>query len=195
MHHSKPVSSDYHYDLFSDHSVFIEKLPDDIPIVPLSSIEETPEEPPSDMKKGSGKEKDGRGSTPPSKTLLKQLMKNRERVKESLSSLKIKPNKIEVVEDKNKLTAESHHNDELVSVSSGISDTRSVGSDSEMIPLTSLNRSTINSLGNSVSDGFNNSEHGYSNGNDHKINETNIPLISESDKATTHLLKSNDYTT
>lgn len=177
---------------------FAEKLPDDIPIVPLSSIEETSEEALSDLKKeskGSTKDKDGRGSTPPSKTLLKQLMKNRERVKESLSSLKMKPaNKMEIPEDKNKLSAESHHNDELVSVSSGISDTRSVGSDSETIPLTTMNRSTINSLGNSVSDGFN-SEHGYSNGNDHKINEANIPLISESDKTTTHLLKSNDYQT
>ena len=116
-------------------------------------------------------------------------------MKESLSSLKTKPIKSDNGDEKNKLATPDFHHDEIVSVSSGISDTRSVGSDNEINPLTSVNRSTINSLAmNSVSEGFS-SENGYSNGNDQKVSESNIPLISESEKPTNHALKSNDYTT
>lgn len=170
--------------------------------MPLSSIEETAEEAPSDGKKESKgsrdkeREKDGRGSTPPSKIILKTFMKNRERMKESLSSLKqSKPSKVDV-DEKNKLTAEIH-NDEIGSVSSGISDTRSIGSDGEMIPsLSNMNRSTMNQLAtNNISDGFSSGENGYPNGNEHKMNEVTIPLISESEKQTTHALKSNEHHT
>lgn len=153
--------------------------------MPLNPIEEAAEEASCDVKKeskGMCKDKD-RGSTPPSKMILKTLIKNRERMKESLSSLKVKPSKTENGEDKNKLTSELHLNEELGSISSGISDTKSIGSDTEMIPLTALTRN-MNSLAvNSVPDQFS-SEYGYSNGNDHKAGDVNIPLISESDKST-----------
>lgn len=169
----------------------------------MSSIEETAEEAPSDGKKESkgsrdkDRDKDGRGSTPPSKIILKTFMKNRERMKESLSSLKPnKPSKVDG-DEKNKLMAEIHTNDEIGSVSSGISDTRSIGSDGEMIPsLSNMNRSTMNQLAtNNISEGFGSGENGYPNGNEHKINEVTIPLISESEKQTTHALKSNEHHT
>lgn len=115
------------------------KLPEDIPIITantgtnLASIEEAEETPEVKIQKGGGK-----SQSQHTKAILNLLTQKKDKKKEGKNKHKNENGEaLKVKEDTQEL--------EVGSISSGISDSKSLVSDPEMIPLNQINRSLLNS--------------------------------------------------